>query len=126
MIYFTYYTESDQRCIASRRKLVGLRVQYSAALRPSGVKLEVLDDKTPGVVLHLTSILSENYLQRWLILEEVASGLLATVETWQTETGENPLVLTSIFMTQSRFHPLWQLTFQSNYHFRVSLCLQPS
>jgi hypothetical protein len=64
MNYFTYYTESDQRCIASRRKLVGLRVQYSAALRPSGVKLEVLDDTTPGVVLHLTSILSQNYLQR--------------------------------------------------------------
>jgi hypothetical protein len=121
MILFTYYTKSDRRCIVSRRKLVGLRVQYSTALRPPGVKLEVLDDTTPGAcVLHLKSILSPNCLRRWLVPEEVASCHLATVETWRTEleTGmltENRLGLTSIFMTQSRFHPPWQSTMSSNF-----------
>src|SRR6266436_3501034 len=103
MVDSTYCKESDQRCIVSRRQQVGLRVQYSTALRPSGMKLEVLDDTTPGAwVRHLKSILSPNYLQRWLIPEEVASGHLATVETWRTELEtelltENRLVLTSIF-----------------------------
>jgi hypothetical protein len=85
MVHFTYCKEFDQRCIVSRRKLVGLQVQYSTALRPSGVKL-VWDDTTPGAALLLRSILSQNYLQKWLILERVAPGLLATVETWETET----------------------------------------
>src|ERR1700683_1069786 len=103
MIHSAYCKESDQRCIVSQWQLVGLQAQYSAALRPSRLQLEVWDDTTPGAwVLHLKSILSPDYL-RWLILEEVASGLPPTVETWQTATGrltENCLVLTSIFMTQ--------------------------